>query len=109
MTAAAGLDHGADGCPGAVGLAYRQRPGVGGGTGTVENLQVEITERQINHDAFVRAGMLGKLLAGFQDCVIERVISVRTAIWKITARIVRARFPFAPCNLQFVPRRHSGP
>ena len=30
-------------------------------TGTVENLQGEITELQANHDAFVRAGMLGKL------------------------------------------------
>ena len=30
-------------------------------TGTVENLQGEITELQTNHDAFVRAGMLGKL------------------------------------------------
>jgi hypothetical protein len=30
-------------------------------TGAVENLQGEITELQANHDAFVRAGMLGKL------------------------------------------------
>jgi type II secretory pathway component PulL len=30
-------------------------------TGTVENLQGEITELQANHAAFVRAGMLGKL------------------------------------------------
>lgn len=30
-------------------------------TGTINNLQGEITELQANHDALVKAGMLGKL------------------------------------------------
>jgi hypothetical protein len=41
-------------------------------TGTINTLQGEITELQANHDALVRAGMLGKLTycdPGNRPCV----------------------------------------